>query len=536
MSAEGPDRDEAAPDDKRLIRARNLARASVSLGAVTIWLAVLGLITTPYLISELGTSLYGVFALLTIMSAYLSNLELGFGHATVRFLARARAMEDVAEERAVIETSFSVFLVASTAACAAALLASGSIAETFINGADAQHHVVLDSVRLGAVILFTSLLASFASSSLSALGRLQFLVATRGIFGTLASGAAVGALVLGGGLRTILAAQVVVNAALCTTLLVGLARATHARLRPGLHLATFRIMGRFGVSILLAGLFFQALLQGPPTVLAGHSTIDQVAAFAVPSVIVQQLMVLLSVASLGFLPFASAESAASDTGRLAAMFRANVRMTVLATGPVFLYLLIWAHPLLSAWVDRGFADDAIGPLHFLAGAAGILALSAPAADVARGLGRPSWTVWYTAATAVITVAGCFLLVGRYGATGVAAALSGALVLTTVPFGAVVARHLLGLRLGELARALVAPTLAVGVAGAVFAGGRLFTSGVAGALIVGAVGTLVYVAIVLRAVLDPRERAVLGTLLPSRLRLDRRPRPRAASISSSESTD
>lgn len=75
----------------RVISARGLAAASVSLGAVTVWLAVLGLVTTPYLIHHLGRSLYGVFALLTIMSAYLSNLELGFSHATVRFLARARA-------------------------------------------------------------------------------------------------------------------------------------------------------------------------------------------------------------------------------------------------------------------------------------------------------------------------------------------------------------------------------------------------------------------------------------------------------------
>ena len=33
------------------------------------------------------------------MSAHLCNLELGFGHATVRFLARARARADLAEER-----------------------------------------------------------------------------------------------------------------------------------------------------------------------------------------------------------------------------------------------------------------------------------------------------------------------------------------------------------------------------------------------------------------------------------------------------
>ena len=513
------------------MRAQGLARASVSLGAVTIWLALLGLITTPYLIHHLGASLYGVFALLTIMSAYLSNVELGFGQATVRFLARARARADVEEERAVVETSFSVFLAASIVATAAALAGSGFIADTFINGAEARDHVVLDSVRLGAVILFASLLGSFASSSLAALGRLQFLIAVRGIFGTLSSVAAVAVIAAGGGIRAILLAQVAITLALCLTQLVALQRATHARLRPRLHGATFRTMGRFGVSILFAGLFYQALMQGPPTILAGHSTTDQVAAFAVPSVILQQLIVLTTVTSLGFMPFASAESAAADSGRLEAMFRANLRMTILAIGPIVTFLLFWGHPLLEAWINRGFADDAIGPLHYLTAAAAMAALGAPAADVARGLNRPSWTVIYTGCAAAVAVAAGLALVGPYGATGVAAALCLALVLATVPLVVVVARRLLGLGLADLARALTPPALAVLAAAGVFALGRSVTAGLAGALITGAAGVALYGAVIARFVLDERERGVLGGLLPARIRAGIVPR-----ATTPESTD
>jgi O-antigen/teichoic acid export membrane protein len=429
-----------------------------------------------------------------------------------------------------------VFLAASFLASGVALLGSSFIADTFINGAQARHDVVLDSVRLGALILFTSLLGSFASAALSALGRLQFLVAVRLIFGTLASVVAVAVIAAGGGLRGVLLGQVVITAALCVAQLVALRSTTHARLRPGLHRATFRTMARFGASILLAGLFYQALMQGPPTILAGHSTTDQVAAFAVPSVILQQLIVLTTVTSLGFLPFASAESAAADPGRLVAVFLANLRMTVLAIGPIVAYLVIWGHPLLATWIDRGFADDAIGPLRYLAGAAVLVALSAPAADVARGLNRPSWTVAYTGGASAISVAAGLLLVGRHGATGVAAALGLALVLATLPFVVVVARRLLGLGAADLARALAAPTVAVAVAAAVFAGGRLLTAGIGGAIAAGAAGVLVYAAVIVRGVLDDRERAVLGGLLPARIRGGRGGPPQPTAMAPSESAD
>ena len=96
----------------RVIRARQLVTAAGGSAATTGWLALLGLVTTPYMLHELGTAAYGVFALVTIVSGYLSNLEFGFGHALVRFLARAHGMEDRVQERRVLETSLAVFLPA----------------------------------------------------------------------------------------------------------------------------------------------------------------------------------------------------------------------------------------------------------------------------------------------------------------------------------------------------------------------------------------------------------------------------------------
>jgi O-antigen/teichoic acid export membrane protein len=498
-----------------VIRVRQLAGASAGLAAVTVWQAALGLVTTPYVIHHLGSSLYGVFALITIMSAYLTNLELGFGHATVRFLARARAQGDGAGERAVIETSLTVFIGAALLAASIALIGSGFIERTFVHGAQADRAVVLDTIRIAAVVLLSSIVLAFTSAALQALGRLPLLVVTRGVFGTLSSAASVVPIAAGGGLRSVLVAQAAVNLSFLATQLVALARTVSFVPRPRIHRPTFRAMATFGASVFAAGLLYQAMLQGPPTVLAGYSTTDQVAAYSVPSIVLQQLIILMSVSSFGFLPFASAEAAGTDRTRLSAVFRANLRVTLMAAGPIVAFLAVLGWPILSAWIGPGFADDAIGPLRFLGGAALMVALSAPAADVARAAGRPSWVAAYTLAAATLSIAGAFALVPSHGATGAAAALCVALVAATLPFGAIVAHRLLGIGVGELAMALARPILVVGACAGAFAAGHVATSGFGGTLVVGAVGASIYAAIAGLWVLDPRERAVIGALLPRR---------------------
>src|SRR5262249_6901801 len=87
-----------------------LARQVAGSAATNIWLILVGLFTTRYLLLGLGSAGYGVLATVSVVSMHLSNLELGFGHATVRYLARARAASDMDFQRVIVETSFAVFL------------------------------------------------------------------------------------------------------------------------------------------------------------------------------------------------------------------------------------------------------------------------------------------------------------------------------------------------------------------------------------------------------------------------------------------
>lgn len=492
----------------RTISATQLAGVSVGIGSITLWLALLGLVTTPIMIRYLGATRYGVFALISIISAYLMNLEFGFGTATLRFLARAHATGDTKEQANVLGTSLAVFLVGGITAAALVFAGAPWIAQTFFHGPALLRPEATDAIRLGAVILLLAFLSSFASVSLQALARFRTVAITRVVFGTLASASAVAAVLVGGHLRLVLGAQAVVGAGLCVVLFVALWRAVGPEARPRIDRATFKMMAGYGAFILLSGLAYQLLLQGPPTVLAHLAPTAALAAFAVPNMILQQLVGVATSTSFGFMPFASAASVDHDRSHLAAVFRSNLRLTLLVIGPVAIYLAIFAHPLFATWISVRFAASASAPMRFLALAAVMLALSAVPADVVRGLGRPRVLVAYTTVAALIAIGTAIPLASSYRAGGAALALALALTVVTLPFIGLVAKGMLGIGFADLIMRFVRPAIALAALAAAFGLAIIASTSFLMALAAGLVGATLYPVAVFRFVLDDRERAAL----------------------------
>ncbi|HUR85627.1 MAG TPA: MATE family efflux transporter [Solirubrobacteraceae bacterium] len=505
MSSTGsPGRTPGSP----VIRARQLVGATSASAATTLWLALLGLLTTPYMLHELGAAAYGVFALITIVSAYLSNLEFGFGHALVRFAARAHATGDEVQERRVLETSLAVFFAAALVAGGAAFLLAPRVVRSFATVPAGIQDEAVNAARYGAGILFFALMATFFQSTLAGLGRFQAVVAMRAIGGTLISASAVATVAFGGELDDVLLVQLLVGS-VSFLVLAALVSGRGRWLLPRFHRPTASEMARYAGFVFLAGLAYQLMLQGPPTVLAGHVDTAELATYTVPAIVLQQVTLLATSASLGFLPLASAESASADRSRLAAIFRSHVRLSLLVMGPIAAYLAIFAEPLLATWIDADFAAEAADPLRFLSAAAIVLAISGPPADVARGLGRPAWIVAYTVSAAALEIVLALALVSRHGAAGVAAGMWIGLTLATLPLLLIVARRLLDLPSAALAAAVAPVLLAVLALTGLYAAGAALGGAFAGAIVTGTIATAAYAAVVWTKVLDDGERRALS---------------------------
>lgn len=491
-----------------MISARRLVAQTLGSAGANVWLALLGLVTTPYVLLGLGSAAYGVFAMVSIMSAYLSNLEFGFGYATVRYLARARAAHDHGAERRVLDTSLAVFLAGGLAGGVLLFCGSSFLVNSFFHVPAAVRDPALQAFRIGGLILAGSFLVSFYAAALQALGRFDWLNGSRVVFGSLSSLAAVSVVAAGGGLTGVFAAQAAIVLASCLVQGLALAHARGEGARPRVDRGTLREMGAFGGLVFAGGIAYQWMINGPPVVLAARVSSAEIPAFSVPHTVLQKLILLITSASMAFYPFASAASAGSDRSVLAAVFRSHVRLTIVVMGPVVAYLGVFAGPLLSAWVSPEFGRAAGPCLRLLAAATLILALSSPAADLARGLGHPLWVLVYTASVAVLGVGAAFLLVPRWRAAGAALAFLLAQLVVTVPFLAIVARRLLALHFGGLARALAGPLAAVVGVTLAYVTAAPFLPGIVAMLLAGALVTGAYAASVFAWVLDLREREAL----------------------------
>jgi O-antigen/teichoic acid export membrane protein len=478
--------------------------------AATLWLAGVGLLTTPYVVLGLGQSAYGVLALASLVSGHLSVLDLGFGSATVLHLAQARAAGDRDEEQAVLETSLTVFLAAAAVSGSALYLGAPWLVDAFALPPElaAEARAVL---RIGAATLALSFLSSLSAACFQAFGRFDWLNGTRAAAGTLMAVAPVAAIALGFGLTGVAWAQLGVTALAATLTAGAVIRLRGRPVRPRLAGALLRRMAAFGVLVLAGSVAYQWMVNGPPLALAALASSAELSAFFVPHNVLLKLLTLAAAASFAFFPVASAISGAESRPRLAALFESHLRLTFLVLGPLAAHLWVFGETLLAAWIEPGFAAQAVSSLRPLALVVLVLGLSGPPADVARGLRRPQWVLAYTLATGGLGVAAAFGVAAAQRGPGVASAMLGAMLLTTLPFLGIVARRLLGLGPRRLAATLAGPAAAVAACAALFALAQRARPDLATALAGGALIGAGYAAAVYRWVLTPREREVIAGL-------------------------
>jgi O-antigen/teichoic acid export membrane protein len=435
---------------------RNFVRNAFSGYVATGWGGVVSLLVTPLLVRSLGKEQFGIWTLAGSLALYLELLEFGFGGATIKFVAEARARGDDRGLRAAVATSFQVL-----AAFGAVALVVGETVAAFF---PSLFHVGVDlarpaSIAVGIVALDLALSIPMDTFGGALVGMQRFDLVNATLVATTTAQAASWAVVLysGGGLvpLAIVTAAWGIAGQLSRFMLL-------RRLVPRASLSWRLVDRTMRRSMLTQSGWFAlidvavlAVVRVDTVIVAALVSVPAAAIYGVAQKLVSALERLVSPIAVTFFPHSSELAAARDRQGLRTGLLTGSRGTLIVAAPLSLTLAVFARPIVDAWVGPGFGRT-VGVLDLLLAYAVIAAFTRPAYLMLQGSGHARTAALLLGAEALLNIGLSVALGLAYGILGVAAA--------TVVAGAAVriallvprACRALDVRLRELLAAAVVP--------------------------------------------------------------------------------
>lgn len=430
--------------------------------ASQIWLVLLGVAITPYVVHTLSVDVYGLFALLLAFTAYFAMLDLGFGFATTKYVAEYRARGDVDAVQRIASTSLTVYLVLALLG-GVGLAALSPLLIQVLSIPDELYSLAQTAFLVASLAFSLTMVLQALQAFPNALQRMDLTTRRTLVFATASSGGIVGVLALGRGLLAVLVVQAVVNGAAVVAFYV-LARRLmpEISLRPGFDRATFRMLSRFSVLKFANNVSTNTVMQIDKVLVGAMLTIGAVGFYVVPLQLAQRLTTAVSAVSIAFLPAASALHGRADRARLDELYLRATKVVALLGLPLASLLVVFAHPILQYWIDEDFANHSALVLQVLAVGYGINIFSTIPAITSDSLGRPGITAGFSVASAALNVTLSLVLIPLYGILGAALAIAINSAVLVPYFLWYVHRHVLDLPVATVVRRSLAAPVAAAV--------------------------------------------------------------------------
>lgn len=492
-------------------------RRTVVSNYVTVVVQVLAtVVMTPLLISGLGKSGYGVWAIALSMVMYLELLEFGFARTVIRAVAYSDALGDRDAVRRTITTSFVMLTVPGLAALVAGLALAALFPALF----DLDDSLV-GPARVVCVLVAVALAASIPSDTFGAtLMAFQRFDLLNGTLVAVTVAEALGwfiVLELGGGLVAIAVVMVVIS-------LAGQFFRYLAARRLVEHISVSRRWFDRTLVRPLARISFWFFLRDMAEVLVHRVDIVVVGlVVGVPEAGVYAVAQKLSLlaersiwpATVTFFPESALLAAADDRDRLRATVITGTRIALGLAGPMCLTLGLLAGPAIDAWVGPSFSAAA-SIVIFLAGATAVKSITRTGLLALQGMGDARFPALVLTGEGILNLA---LSVGLGVAMGLEGVALGTLVAAVVAELSVTLPAIgrkIGIPLRTFVVSCAAPHLVPG-AGAAVTGMvlRPYANGVLSVGLIAVVTAAVYAVILAFTGLDREERGRVRQLLTRR---------------------
>ncbi|MBP7571254.1 MAG: oligosaccharide flippase family protein [Acidobacteria bacterium] len=414
-----PDRTVWHDDGRQFgVLAQNMAGRYLAIAADIL----IGLLLLPYNVAHLGKSEYGLWMLVASVTTYASLLELGYGGALTKYVAKYRALRDPLALNQIVSTTLALYtgigLVVYGAVTAIAFNLDHLFNVSAAQAATGRTVLLILGAYVGATFAFRpfgTIPAGFQRTHWSSFVSI----------GTSSAVALVNVLVLaaGYGLVPLVAAVTVVR-------FVGLFayRAVAYRTFPGLqvrpsHVRLDRLkeLTGFSVYMLLLDIGWKVSFSSPPVVIGAILGSVAVASWTVAERLAQAALRMTN--QMNDALFAViVDSDARRADRLRTILVQGTRMSLASVIPVGGGMALLAHPVVMAFVGPEFAD-AVSAVQALALMVIVRGGFATSLTMLKGAGGHRAATVGSLIQAAATVGLGVLLVSPFGATGAAIGLA-----------------------------------------------------------------------------------------------------------------
>lgn len=416
-----------------LSRPQRIAANVVFSGGGRAWSAVLLFVTIPIVVHGIGTSAYGIYTLVAVVLGYVAFLDFGLTAAVVRSVSRHRVAGDsVALERS-IGTAFTLLIGLGLLGAIAIFLLSPVAISSILHVPTSLREDATFALRIAGLGFGCNMMLVVFAGVVQGLQRMDIFASRSVIISTLTSLAQIGAVTLGGGLRWLVIATMIVSIFGFAIFLAASRRLLPAvSFRPRLDRSAIRELWGFGLFRFVNQLSGQVTTQLDPIVIGIFQPIAAVGFYSVPLAVTQKFHLAEDSVASAYFPAAVELHATGDIDRLHRLYLAAFKAVLVAMAFLILVCAGYSSEILTAWVGRSIAQQASWIFALLAVGYGLSALIGIPAQTADATGNQRWTAAFAVASAVIQLTLALILVPRFGAIGAAEAL----LINTVTQGAV----------------------------------------------------------------------------------------------------
>lgn len=411
--------------------------------------AVAALLTVPVIVSRLGESAYGVFALVTSIVGYFAVLDINVTAGSVKYLSEHHARKEYDRANEVLSFGGWIYLVIGVLGCAGILFFTPQLVSSVFKIPAALQPEAARALHWAAGGFLFGQMQAYLQSVPQALQRYDVSGKLEGFFGTVVSVSTLVVVLAGGGLVEIMLSRAVLSAINCVVLVNAI-----RRIYPQARVTRPRrsVMGKvasFSAYSYLARLASITFLNADKLLIAALKDMRALSHYTVPFLLANRVFAMVFRLGHVLFPATSAFAATGDTARLRSTYLAATRYIVFLNTSLCMVLVLFGRELLHYWAGKNFAEDATLVLILVALGVFIDSLTNLPSLVNDGLGQPRNTGLFAIARAVIGISLAYAAVSRWGILGAAASQLLVSSLMTTIFVVHIHRNVIPVTLGEL---------------------------------------------------------------------------------------